>query len=160
MAAQYIREIQAVQPKGPYYLIGYCMGGTIALEMALQLRAQGQEIALLVLMETYNWTNMPANRFLDYVYHFIQLIQFNWGRLISGEKFFVRRRIDLIGARIALLFETIKSKLGYKHPQGRGQYTLLYQLEETNDWAAEHYVPKAAYTGRIIQFLPVREYAY
>lgn len=160
MAAQYIQGIQTVQPKGPYFLAGHCMGGTVALEMALQLQAQGQEVALLVLMETYNWGAMPPNTFLDDVYHYIQLIQFNWGRLLSGEKLFMRRRIDIVEAKIALLTEMIKSKLGRKLHQGKGQYTLLYQLEETNDWAAEHYIAKAVYQGRIIQFLPTKEYAY
>src|SRR5581483_10772790 len=34
IAAHYVQEIQTVQPEGPYYLGGYCLGGTLALEMA------------------------------------------------------------------------------------------------------------------------------
>ena len=46
MAAHYINEIKTVQPEGPYNLAGYCLGGTLALEMAQQLEAKGEEVAL------------------------------------------------------------------------------------------------------------------
>lgn len=52
MAVYYLREIRTLQPEGPYYLGGGCFGGLVALEMAQQLRAQGQEVALLVLIDT------------------------------------------------------------------------------------------------------------
>jgi amino acid adenylation domain-containing protein len=46
-ASDYVREIKQVQPHGPYYLGGYSLGATIALEMAQQLRAGGDEVGLL-----------------------------------------------------------------------------------------------------------------
>jgi acyl carrier protein len=39
MAAHYIKEIREIQPAGPYFLGGRSMGGTIAFEMACQLRS-------------------------------------------------------------------------------------------------------------------------
>jgi amino acid adenylation domain-containing protein len=53
IAAGFIREIRVVQPDGPYYLVGACMGGVVAYEMAQQLRRAGQEIGLLALLETW-----------------------------------------------------------------------------------------------------------
>lgn len=50
MAAQYVAELRAFRPQGPYLLGGYCFGGDVAYEMALQLREQGVEAALLALM--------------------------------------------------------------------------------------------------------------
>jgi thioesterase domain-containing protein len=52
IAASYIREVRAVQPEGPYSLGGFCFGGGVAFEMAWQLRAQGQDVALLALLDT------------------------------------------------------------------------------------------------------------
>lgn len=52
LAAHYVAEIQAFQPVGPYLLGGWSMGGTIAFEMAQQLRAQNQEVAFLALFDT------------------------------------------------------------------------------------------------------------
>jgi amino acid adenylation domain-containing protein len=51
MAANYIREMQTIQPQGPYLLLGYSLGGLIAFEIAQQLQAQGQEIQLLALVD-------------------------------------------------------------------------------------------------------------
>lgn len=55
MAARYIKEIRKVQPAGPYYLAGGSMGGMIAYEMAQQLKAAGEEIALLGLIDTSSY---------------------------------------------------------------------------------------------------------
>jgi amino acid adenylation domain-containing protein len=52
MAAHYITEIQTVQPHGPYYLAGYCFGGNVAYEIAWQLRARGEQVAFVGLIDS------------------------------------------------------------------------------------------------------------
>ena len=52
MAAHYIQEIRSVQPNGPYFIGGDCMGGVIAYEMAQQFQAQGQEVALVAMIDS------------------------------------------------------------------------------------------------------------
>jgi thioesterase domain-containing protein/acyl carrier protein len=59
MASYYIEEMRGVQPHGPYFLGGYCTGGMIAFEMAQQLHAEGEEIALLVLFDAQNPAQPP-----------------------------------------------------------------------------------------------------
>jgi amino acid adenylation domain-containing protein len=51
MAAYHIGKIRSVQPHGPYLLGGMCAGGVIAFEMALQLEAQGESVALVALLD-------------------------------------------------------------------------------------------------------------
>jgi amino acid adenylation domain-containing protein len=51
IASYYIHQIKTVQSEGPYYLVGYSIGGLIAYEMAQQLRSGGQEVALLGLLD-------------------------------------------------------------------------------------------------------------
>ncbi|NEQ07057.1 MAG: acyltransferase domain-containing protein, partial [Moorea sp. SIO4E2] len=51
MARCYLNEIRTIQPKGPYFLSGYCFGGKIALEIAQLLRLDGETVALLALLE-------------------------------------------------------------------------------------------------------------
>jgi thioesterase domain-containing protein len=51
MAAYYIQQIRHVQPAGPYYLGGYCMGGDIAYEVARQLQAEGDEVPILSIID-------------------------------------------------------------------------------------------------------------
>ncbi len=85
MAAQYVKDIRALQPHGPYHLGGYCFGGNVALEMARQLQEQGEQVALLALLncsppnsdyERITWTPAWFARFgrnllywADYVRH-------------------------------------------------------------------------------------------
>ena len=52
MAADYIAELRTVQPHGPYLLGGFSGGGITAFEMAQQLRAAGEEVALVVMLDT------------------------------------------------------------------------------------------------------------
>ncbi len=51
MAAHYLQQIRQVQPEGPYYLGGYCMGGDIAYEVARQLQAAGEEVPILAVID-------------------------------------------------------------------------------------------------------------
>jgi len=52
MAADYVREIRAVQPEGPYHLLGLCAGGEIVHEMAVQLQRAGQRVGLLAMLDS------------------------------------------------------------------------------------------------------------
>ena len=52
MAARYVADLREFQPRGPYHLGGYCFGGNVAWEMARQLHAQGQRVALLALLNS------------------------------------------------------------------------------------------------------------
>ncbi|HET6852865.1 MAG TPA: thioesterase domain-containing protein [Pyrinomonadaceae bacterium] len=71
MASDYVEAIRSVQPHGPYMLGGWSMGGVIAFEMARQLQAQGEEIAMLALMDA------EANVLVE------EAPEFSWGVLLS-----------------------------------------------------------------------------
>ncbi|WP_406289194.1 non-ribosomal peptide synthase/polyketide synthase [Embleya sp. NBC_00896] len=53
MAATYIEQIRSVQATGPYHLLGWSFGGTLGHEIAVRLQAAGEEVAALVIMDTY-----------------------------------------------------------------------------------------------------------
>lgn len=53
MAELYLKSMRATQLQGPYFIGGYSFGGLVALEMARRLRATGEEIGLLTLVDTY-----------------------------------------------------------------------------------------------------------
>jgi acyl transferase domain-containing protein/thioesterase domain-containing protein len=67
MASSYIAAIREVQPEGPYCLLGYSGGGVIAYEMAQQLRAMGQEIALLAMIDTLAPSSARGTRISDWL---------------------------------------------------------------------------------------------
>ncbi|MCG1019617.1 MULTISPECIES: non-ribosomal peptide synthetase [Burkholderiaceae] len=52
MAADYIQQIRRIQPRGPYYLLGWSFGGKVVHSMATQLEQQGELVALLAVLDT------------------------------------------------------------------------------------------------------------
>jgi thioesterase domain-containing protein len=53
MAQWFLDAVEKIQPHGPYFLIGYSLGGLITLEMARRLAAAHQKIALLAMLDSY-----------------------------------------------------------------------------------------------------------
>lgn len=51
MAAFYVKALREFQPQGPYFIGGYSMGGMVAFEMAQQLKAQSQKVAMLAMID-------------------------------------------------------------------------------------------------------------
>ena len=53
MAQDYLEQIRTVQPGGPYHLLGWSFGAIPAHEIAVRLRAAGEEVAALILVDAY-----------------------------------------------------------------------------------------------------------
>lgn len=58
MAAQYLKAVRAHQPHGPYCLTGLSMGGVLAYEIAQQLQDQGEEVAVLAMLDSWLRTTL------------------------------------------------------------------------------------------------------
>ncbi len=62
---QHLATLLAQQPHGPYYLLGYSLGGTLAQGIAARLRQRGETVAFLGLLDTWppetqNWAEKEA----------------------------------------------------------------------------------------------------
>ncbi|MFD9906701.1 amino acid adenylation domain-containing protein [Streptomyces sp. NPDC059063] len=53
MAEDYVARVRAVQPEGPYHLLGWSLGGTVAHAMARLLEKDGERVAFLALLDSY-----------------------------------------------------------------------------------------------------------
>ncbi len=88
MAAHYIREMRAFQPEGPYRLLGASFGGLVIFEMAQQLLEQGQEVALMAMLNT-NCPVYPLSKKIQF--HMAHLRQ-HGARFYAGEIWKTLRR--------------------------------------------------------------------
>ena len=61
MARYSLDAVRQQQPRGPYLLAGYSLGGLVVLEMARQLAAEGEKVALLAMLDAY-----PEIRYLSF----------------------------------------------------------------------------------------------
>jgi thioesterase domain-containing protein len=52
MARHFLRAIRRVRPQGPYLLGGRCAGAPVAYEMARRLAARGEDVPLLVVLDS------------------------------------------------------------------------------------------------------------
>jgi thioesterase domain-containing protein len=64
MAEFHLEAIRQTQPRGPYFLIGYSLGGLLTLEIAQRLSQNGERIALLAMLDSY-----PNRRYLSFGQH-------------------------------------------------------------------------------------------
>jgi thioesterase domain-containing protein len=65
MAAFYLREMRETQPRGPYLLAGWSLGGLIAMEAARQLAKADESVALLAMFDTWLSITGSAAKDLD-----------------------------------------------------------------------------------------------
>ncbi len=56
IATDYLAQIRHIQPEGPYRLIGRSLGGLIGYAIAEQMQAQGLEVELLAMIDSYLFT--------------------------------------------------------------------------------------------------------
>ena len=61
MVEDYLDRIRGIQPEGPYALLGWSFGGKVANALAVRLRAQGERVALLAVVDAgYGRRTGPA----------------------------------------------------------------------------------------------------
>ncbi|OZM72919.1 non-ribosomal peptide synthetase [Amycolatopsis antarctica] len=62
LASAHVRHIREVQPEGPFHLLGWSFGGIVAHAIATELRAQGAEVAMLAMLDSYPPAELTAQR--------------------------------------------------------------------------------------------------
>lgn len=160
MAACYLSEVRKVQPKGPYYLGGYCLGGTVAYEMAQILRREGEEVPLVAMLDTYNFSLALKVSFSSFLFQKARFHLANMSSLRPGDMFrYLREKIRLgVGGELANL-ET--SMPGSSQAEGVSRATSGPEaaVQAINDYAAEHYNP-VPYPGQLTLFKPRFNYKF
>ena len=149
MATLYIKEMRAVQPVGPYFLLGASFGGLVVFEMAQQLLEQNQKVALLAMLNT----DCP-------VYSFAKRIRCHVGHLMEkGPREYAH---GIVNRRFkGLVSETKNETTGTLDPEiekvlakDSGVDQSLVRTVLAIMAASEEYVPAhGVYPGKITFFL-------
>ena len=137
------------------------MGGTIALEMAQQLKNRGEEVALLALFDTINWSSVPAGSVWDNAYHQEQKLVFHAGNFLllefADKIRFLHEKLKVLQSR-GPVWHGMMLRTFTRNRQLRSEYSVLAQVWEANDSAALSYVPRP-YGGEITEYRPMKQYA-
>ena len=160
MVALYVNEIRKVQPHGPYFLGGYCGGGTIAYEAAQQLQADGERVALLALFDTMNWSKIPITIWSKSTYTCQRLV-FHAASFLSlslgGVSEFLREKMEILRSRIPVWRGMLLAKVSKDPGSAASMSLVLGRIWQTNDLACWQYVPKP-YPGAVTDFRPSKQY--
>ncbi|MCE2699816.1 MAG: amino acid adenylation domain-containing protein [Nostocales cyanobacterium LE14-WE4] len=155
MASIYIEAMQAVQPQGPYFLGGHSYGGNVAFEMAQQLHKQGQEVALLAIVDSSAPTYKDKQMLIDYI---------NWDHarwlveVSKGIEVYLEKNVDISYDTLQSLTvdEQLKYVLHYFKmanmlpPNAEiTQLTNIVQAYKNSCLCLVDYVPKQPYPGKL-----------
>jgi amino acid adenylation domain-containing protein len=163
MASSYVEEIRQLQPKGPYYLGGASFGGTVALEMAQQLLAQGEQVSLLAIFD-----HSPPNIKLDNDNGFLKRRMTIAFRIVKNFPHWFREFVKLgpsrMLSRINRILRLIQKVKGQKGIDRVGQFDAedlidfapelsahRQQLITCNYQALKSYIPQP-YAGQVTLF--------
>ena len=143
----FVGEIRKIQPIGPYHLIGFCMGGAVAFEIAQRLIAEEQRVETLALIDTFPPDYPATKSSVPVAFHSLAfagrgiLKQMSTSRDISPKNWLVRlKRMNF------MVKEMFRTKDIY-----RGDRTHLYRnrVKNANLRAFSHYTPQS-YKAKII----------
>jgi amino acid adenylation domain-containing protein len=175
MAALYLTELRLVQPNGPYYLGGYCIGGVIAFEMAQQLYRQGEQVALLAIVNQpppnsgYYIIKLSPGFIFAFLrnlpYWFIDFLQLRYREIVTRLKLKLAvfkagmskrfnhlfKRTEIESSRVT--DDTIKIQVS-QYPEYQREFITSYFHKFLE--ALAHYQPQV-YPGHIILFRTPRQ---
>jgi acetoacetyl-CoA synthetase len=152
MAEHAIGVIKRVRPQGPYLLIGYSAGGLVALEVARQLSAAGDDVPIVVLLDTY-----PSRETWPLLCHLEILVRQSLRALRAVGRMALRQAIDDVARRLrSLLLYLTASGLRLVTPpaivaEGSDAASRRVHLATYN--AGEAYRP-SRYAGRVVFIQP------
>ncbi|HEX3128839.1 MAG TPA: amino acid adenylation domain-containing protein [Thermoanaerobaculia bacterium] len=143
MAAHYVEEMRRQQPQGPYHLGGWSLGGVVAFEMARQLREQGEEVALLAILDSVPDLTAEAAGFqtdIDFLLDMAAYVESLWGKSLG------LTRADLESLDMEAQLEVFAERLRGADflPPGAGveQLARILRVYKANANAAGAYEPR------------------
>lgn len=126
IAADYLAAVRRHQPQGPYYLGGFSGGAVIAFEMAQQLRAAGEDVGLLVLLDSpFPLTEGVQRRVSTGTAQLVRVArEEGLGPLASAAWFALSRKFVLAGRRLGLGGVPTR-RIGDREVEEPHRYTII-----------------------------------
>ena len=163
MARDYIKVIKQIRPQGPYNIGGYCMGGTIAYEIAQQLQEEGEMVKNLFMLETYNvCKSLYVDSLRDRTKIKVENIKFHWKNIktLKGKDriTFIFQKASVQKRRMITRINSICKKLRIKNSAEYFTSAETLTVRRVNDEAQVKYQPKP-YSGNVILLKPKESYS-
>jgi amino acid adenylation domain-containing protein len=140
VAKDYIRAMREIQPHGPYHIGGTCEGARIAFEMTRMLEAQGEEVALLAIIDTWVLENTQNRKLWKIYYYSARLRQF-WSQSLK--------------TKLETLARVVRNRIHWwlRSSPRKTEWTEAY-------WPGEDFVPARVNTRITIFKIPKQPFYY
>jgi thioesterase domain-containing protein len=182
IAADRLLAVRAACPHGPYVLGGHGEGGLVALEMARQLRAEGERVESVLLVDTRapslvlrtlhraaeglaRLRRLPPDERAEFFWHMVRVSE----TLASHTRYYAHRaqnlrRMDLDGRAEFVGRQLARAVHGFAQLRGRSRRrrrapAAIAEPTRAYRRAIRHYLP-APYGGPVVLFLAEEFPAY
>ncbi|HKY27539.1 MAG TPA: amino acid adenylation domain-containing protein [Pyrinomonadaceae bacterium] len=112
IATEYLESLRAVRPEGPYQFVGICRGAHIAFEMARRLEQDGQQVALVGVLDT--WVAENTYNIFFYLDHYAERLAWLTKIGLRNQLSFIRKKaqgaLTNFGAKISTGEQPVSAK--------------------------------------------------
>jgi len=147
IAARYIEEMRAIQPRGPYFVGGFCLGAFIALEIAIQLCEGNEGVALVAVINTDAAWRDDGSAFTGLRRHGLRLLHLPFRRKLRYLRGRARYRISRIHGTVLEACCRALAASGRTLPP----WLWRFRVREMCHRAGQRYMPRA-FRGKITCF--------
>ncbi|MBO0852673.1 MAG: non-ribosomal peptide synthetase, partial [Nocardia sp.] len=130
LISRYVDEIRSTQPEGPYHLLGWSLGGTLAHGVATALQADGQQVATLAIMDAYPHPEVDVRQDVREAFHELGI---GAEEIADGDDIY-----DISDTALAALVSVMPDELGFTAPDMRRIYQgAVRSVELSGDYRPE-----------------------
>lgn len=163
MAQRFVEDIREQFPHGPYLLLGYCSGGTLAFEAAQQLVAAGEQVAFVAGIETYDWGTAQSSRPTPLIkaYYNLQRLEFHLRNFLllkaSDQWSFLKSKLKRAQTRSKNWRGMLAGLFSKQQAVSTTGAVNMHELWRLHDAQADRYRPKP-FPGKLLLIRPKKDY--
>ncbi len=163
MAQRFVEDIREFRPHGPYLLMGYCSGGTLAFEAAQQLLAAGEQVAFVCGIETYDWGTAQSSRPTPLIkaYYNVQRLEFHlrnfWLLSLHDKWSFLKSKVNRAKTRSKKWRGMLAGLFSKQTAVSASGAVNMHELWRLHDAQADRYRPRPL-PGKLLLIRPKKDY--
>ncbi len=163
MSQRFVEDIREQFPHGPYLLMGYCSGGTLAFEAAQQLAAAGQQVAFVAGVETYDWGTAQSSRPTPLIktYYNLQRLEFHLRNFLllkpRDQWAFLKSKLQRAKTRSKNWRGMLAGLFTQQKAVSATGAVNMHELWRLHDAQADRYRPRP-YAGKLLLIRPRKDY--
>ncbi len=163
LAAYHIKELQTLQPRGPYHLAGHCFGGKVAFEIASQLERIGESVGLVLILDsaapvaTIERDDQADRSEVDWLWLAIEIAAQSANATIGFDKKMLETQATLEDSYVLAARYIEQQGVLFAPGAGSGQLKTMVENLRIQSRAHRRYRPRVSLGASIVLFRAIEE---